>query len=383
MSELESGLSTARRRPVETAKSMVEQVRDDDVPFMAASIAYQAFASLIPILILLFIVVTIVGDQQLAQQVVSATEGFLPDSAQQLLSGAIASEKGVGGASASIIGLVTLIWGSLKIFRGLDKAFSVIFETESENSFVDQLRDGAIVLVSLGAGVLGMIAATSLFAAYSGPLIRIVNLLVLVVGLSLAFLPMYRLFPDAELGWKDAIPGALFAAVGWTVLQFVFQLYIQFAGRGGSSGFLGAVLLLLLWLYLSGLVLLTAAVVNAVLLGEGGPEPKTSDETAEKEAERADELEDRLAHERDRRQTLEYERARLERELATERENGPPELSTVRARNRRLRRRLRWEERAFPVRVVLRVLGMKPDVSVARPSPSISRADGGNPDDAS
>lgn len=359
MSELATELQTARRRPVETGKAVVEQIREDDVPFMAGSIAYQAFASLLPILILLFIVVTVVGDQQLAQQVVSATEGVLPDSAQQLLSNAIADENGVGGASASIIGLVTLVWGALKIFRGLDKAFSDIFETEEENSILDQIHDGLVVLAALGVGIIGLVGATSLFAAFGGPLTWVLNLAVLVGGLTLAFLPMYRYFPDADLGWKDALPGALVAAVGWTALQFLFQLYIQVSSKGDSSGVIGAVLLLLLWLYLTGLVLLIAAVVNAVLLGEGDPEPKTGGKS--EVVERADDLADQLDHERDRRQTLEYERDRLERELETEREPTPTELSVLRERNSRLRQQLRWAEKPLPVRVVLRVLGLKPD----------------------
>jgi membrane protein len=275
MSDFSSELEEIRDSPMAVGKAVLEQIREDDVPFMAGSIAYQAFSSLIPIFVLLFFALTVIGDQQLAQRVVELTQGVFPASAQDLLRKAIASESGVGSASASIVGVVTLLWGSLKIFRGLDKAFSEIYETEDSNSFVDQLRDGFIVFVALGLGIIGMVGALSVFGAFGGPLSQVLSLVVLVGGLTLAFLPMYRFFPDADHSWADAVPGALFAAVGWVILQFLFQLYVGFAGQGGSSGIIGAVLLLLLWLYLSGLVLLLAAVLNAVLLGEGGPAPRT------------------------------------------------------------------------------------------------------------
>ncbi len=363
MSDLSAELRTVRDSPKRVAKSVVEQVREDDVPFMAASLAYQAFASLIPLLVLLFIAVTIVGDEQLAQRVVELTEGVLPNAAQDLVSNAITGENGVGGASASIVGLVTLLWGSLKIFRGLDKAFSEIYETDAANSFVDQIRDGLIVLVAVGIGIVGMVGAMVVFGAYGGPLSRVLSLAVLVTGLAVVFLPMYRYFPDADLGWVDAVPGAVFAAVSWMALQFVFQLYIQFSSRGDSSGILGAVLLLLLWLYASGLVLLLAAVVNAVLLGEGEPAPRTGNEEADEDDahdERTETLRDRLHRERARRQTLEHEHDRLARELERAESNADGDLSALRRRNRALRRWLAWKERPLPVRLFGRLLGAAP-----------------------
>ena len=372
MTDLSAELETVRDRPKRFLRAVIEQVREDDVPFMAASLAYQAFASLVPLLVLLFIAVTIVGDQQLARQVVGFTEGVLPDAAQDLVSNAISGENGVGGASASIVGLVTLLWGSLKIFRGLDKAFSNVYETDERNSFLDQVKDGLVVLAAVGVGIVGMVGAMAVFGAFDGLLSRILSLVVLVVGLTVVFLPMYRFFPDADLEWADAVPGALFAAVGWMALQSLFRLYIQFSSKGDSSGIIGAILLLLLWLYLSGLVLLLAAVVNAVLLGEGEPTPKTGSgsnttgDGTDQSDDRTDALRDRLHRERSRRQTLEHERARLARRL--ERAEGA-DLTALRRRNRRLSRWLAWKRRPLPVRLLVRLLGKAP------PKPELHPAD--------
>jgi membrane protein len=156
-------------------------------------------------------------------------------------------------------------------------------------------------------------------------------------------------------------------------LQFLFRLYIQFSSKGDSSGIIGAVLLLLLWLYASGLVLLLAAVVNAVLLGEGEPAPRTGSEDADEgdaHDERVETLRDRLHRERARRQTLEHEHDRIARELERAESNADEGLSALRQRNRALRRWLAWKERPLPVRLVGRLLGAAPPEPDLRPTGS-------------
>jgi membrane protein len=363
MSELSSQFETAARNPRATGESVLQQLRDDEVPFMAGSIAYQAFVSLIPLLVLLFFVVSVVGDDVLATRLVALTQGFLPDAAQRLLTDAIAG-PGAGSVSASLIGLVTLLWGAFRIFRGLDTAFSEIYETDDENSLLDQLSDGAVVLGVVIAATLAMVAVGSAFAVFEGPFARAVNLLALVAGLTVVFLPVYRYFPDANLSWAEAVPGAVFGALGWGILQFLFQFYVALSGKGGSV--IGAVLLLLTWLYLGGLVLLVGGVLNAVLLGEGDPEPKTSDD----DDPRLRRCVERFHRERDRRQSLQHEVARYRRRLASERADTSPEVARLRRENYALRRRLRWEHKSLPKRSLLRLAGAKPSFAGEGASPS-------------
>lgn len=61
----------------------------------------------------------------------------------------------------------------------------------------------------------------------------------------------------------DVLPDVVFVAVGWAIFQLVFQVYRAFSG-GGSGGVFGGVIVVITWLYFSGLVLLLGAVINAV-----------------------------------------------------------------------------------------------------------------------
>lgn len=256
-----------------TAKAVFSEFTEKNVTLMAAGIAYNAFVSLVPLLLLLLLTVTVLGgglEERLVDIARRSLPGPIADVVVQVFNGDSAA------TGASFVGLVVLVWGSLKIFRGLDMAFSEIYGTESENTIADQLKDGVVVLVGLVLAGITTAVASAVFAVLSDtiPGIGFLTPLVLVFGLVLAFFPMYYLFPDVDLGWRQVVPGVVFSAVGWAALQSFFQVYLAFRGDGLANVF-GGIVLVVTWLYFSGLVLLLGAVINAVISGHA---PGAADE---------------------------------------------------------------------------------------------------------
>jgi len=252
-------------------KRVFSDFSQKNVAFMAAGIAYQAFVSLAPLLILLLLATSVVGGGLETRLLTTARNG-LPAPIADVVGQVFAADSTATGVS--IVGLAVLLWGTLKLFRGLDTAFSEIYETERRNSFVDQLVDGTVVLVSLVVSLVATVAVSTVFATFASriPFLGYATPLVLVAGLVVAFFPMYYRFPDADLGWRDVLPGALFAALGWAAFQALFQVYLLFKS-GGSEGFFGGVIVIVTWLYFSGLVLLLGAVLNAVVGGHSSGAP--------------------------------------------------------------------------------------------------------------
>ena len=260
-------MSSRFDRVVSFGRKVLDEFRAENVTFMAGSIAYQAFVSLLPLL-----------RSRVARRLHrSATKRSPPRSraspsrscrGRPARCSATRSTGVAGSTGASVIGVVTLLWGSLKIFRGLDTAFSDIYDTEAENSFVDQLVDGLVVFVTVGLAIAAAGVATTVFALFEWiPFIGLLSPLLLVVSLTIAFFPIYYLFPDMDVSPRETLPGVAVAAVGWTLLQALFQVYVSFSSKTSAYGILGAILLLLTWLYFAGLVLLLGAVVNAVIAG--------------------------------------------------------------------------------------------------------------------
>ena len=251
-------------RTEEVLRAIVREARAEKLTFMAGSIAYHAFVSLLPALVLLIAVSSSLG-LSLESGVRSLTEALLTRTISEELLGQVTSTNRSTGLS--IVGLAVLVWGSLRIFRGLDTAFSDIYESEAANTFVDQLADGALVLATFAVAIVAAIYVQSRFPITGGgPVVALVGGVVTVVGLTAAFLPMYYVFPDADVSVVEVLPGVLVASVGLTLFALLFKVYVSVSGKGQETQSLVAVVVLLLtWLYFSSLVILLGVAVNAVL----------------------------------------------------------------------------------------------------------------------
>lgn len=239
-------------------------MRRNNLTFMAGSIAHSSFLSLLPLLLLVLVITTAVGNDTLNEQVVSLARRHLSPTGEALVFEALteASDR----AGASLIGVVTLLWGMLRVFRGISTAFDELYG-ESFTGFVRQMIEGLVVFAAIVLATLGTALGITLLAASDHPLVRVINPLVLVTGLMVAFYPIYYVFPSPELHPLEPIPGTVVAAVGWVLLEVVFGLYVSMTDTVTLFGLVGSMILLLVWLYGIALVLLAGATVNVVLAG--------------------------------------------------------------------------------------------------------------------
>ena len=259
------GVQTIRRmRAVSLETAAV--VRERNLTFLAGAIAYAAFVSLVPLLVLVFVVASALRGPATADAVVSAIQGALSPNAADLLRGALTNRTGVFGTS--ILGVVLLAWSALKTFRGLNVAFGVVYGT-GDASFVESVRDGTVALASLSVAAVALVGVSAALAlVVNRRVLDVFGPLFLLIGLAAAFLPVYYVLPDVPMTLRDALPGAGFAAVGWLALGVVFRVYVSVAGASQAAyGVLGGVMVLLTWLYLAALIVLVGAVVNAVVAG--------------------------------------------------------------------------------------------------------------------
>ncbi len=239
--------------------------------FLAAGVAYYAFVSLVPALLLLLVVATTAFGDALATELLESVGGFLTPAGEEAIGGAVASAQGRAGAS--LLGVAVLLWSTLKVFRGLDTAFIEVYGIEERVGFLEQLTDAGSVVIGIGVGITAMLVVGAVAAAVDVPLLASASVLALPVILTVVFLPMYYLLPDPEVTLREALPGAVFAAAGWTVLQAGFQAYAATAGQYQVYGVVGGVLLLVTWLYVAAIIVIVGAVINATLADgpTGGP----------------------------------------------------------------------------------------------------------------
>jgi YihY family inner membrane protein len=283
---------------IDTVRRVVDVAIDRQVTFLAAAIAYYAFVSLIPALLLLVVVATAVFGEAIAVELLAAAGDFLTPAGQEAVAGAISSAGGRTGAG--VIGVAVLLWSTLKVFRGLDTAFAELYGVKEPPDFVKQLADAAsaVLAVSVGIGVMVAIGAF-VAAADAVPAVEAASILVLPAFLAVVFLPMYYLLPEPDIGIREALPGAAIAAVGWTLLQAGFQVYAASASQFQVYGVIGGILLLVTWLYLAAIVVVVGGVVNVVLAGRDEVAPASGASLGGGPA-AADATDRQLQHDRDR-----------------------------------------------------------------------------------
>ncbi|WP_306054559.1 YihY/virulence factor BrkB family protein [Natronococcus wangiae] len=251
---------------VATARSVVDRAREEQLGLLAASIAYHAFFSIVPLLLLVLAIGSPVGGQAFADRLVDLVGDQLSAQGRTVTERALTSPSGRGGAS--VVGVVGLLWGGLKVFRAVDVAFDRVYRVGEDSSLVRQLVDGVLLLVLVGLAAvvtIGLGAVIRRAELIGVPGVSVLGWIGLVVGLLVVFLPVFYVMAPVDVHLREVVPGAVFAVAGWLVLQAGFQVYAATAGDYQAYGLLGAVMLFLAWLYFAGVLVLLGATINAVL----------------------------------------------------------------------------------------------------------------------
>lgn len=245
-------------------RTVVTTARDEQITLLAAAVAYYAFVSLIPLSLLGLVTASVMGGAVFEGQVLEMAEEFLTPDAQEMLVDALTAESGRGGAT--ILGTGVLIWSGLRLFRGLDKAFSQVYDTIGAKTLVGEIANAVVVFLSIVVGVAAMtVVGTAIQRLPASDVAPQLGFALLAATLTVAFYPLFYFLPDADLEPREAVPGTLLAAFGWMLLGAGFQLYTANAGNFAAYGVLGAALLLVTWLHFGALIVMLGAVVNAVL----------------------------------------------------------------------------------------------------------------------
>ena len=170
-----------------------------------------------------------------------------------------------------IIGGVGLLWSSLSLFSALESAFNIVYGRPNRpflhgKSLAAAVMVGSLVALfaSLVVGAIGVDALRRSEPGFAGnsAVAYTVSIFVSLVGIFLFLLTVYRLLTNAPVTIKDALPGAVLAAV---VLEASFQVlptFVRLASVNVTLRVLGGPAILLLWMYLMANVIVFGAELN-------------------------------------------------------------------------------------------------------------------------
>ncbi len=236
---------------------------DDEGGNLTALIAYRAFFSLFPLLLLLTSLLGFVldDDPELRQDAVDSVLGQFPVVGEQIRVGTLE-----GSGVALVIGIVGSLWAGLGVVLAIGEALDRIWAVphlERPGFLASRLR-ALIMLGVLGTLTLastiasGLVGGGSIGAAWGVAVSLALNLLV--------FGALFRLLTTAPPPIRVILPGAAVAAVGWAVLQLVGGYFVSHQIRGATPayGTFALVIGLLAWVHLGAMLTILCAELNAV-----------------------------------------------------------------------------------------------------------------------
>jgi membrane protein len=253
------------------------EVKEDNVPLLAAGIAFYAMLAIFPAIIAMVTVYGMVADPAQVESQVGELAKSLPSGADQLLTEQLKSVTSAGRQSLSIglaLSLLGVLWSASGGVQGLVKGLNLVYDERETRGFL-KLR-GLSLLLTLGAIVVA-VTAVALIAVFpgfvdslglgrAGELAASIGRWVVLALLVLAALAVvYRYAPDrANPRWRWVSWGAVVALVLWLLGSVGFSWYVDNFGKYNQTyGALAAVIILLLWLFLSAFVVLLGAEFDA------------------------------------------------------------------------------------------------------------------------
>ncbi len=253
------------------------EMKSDRVPLLSAGVAFFSLLALVPGMAAVVSLYGLVADPAQVQKRVGNLMGAAPKEVRQMVTTQLKSIVSQSGSKVGIglaIGILAALWSASSGMKHLIEAIDVAYDEGEGRKFL-KLRGIAIVM-TLGALLFFVIAITVIAilpAALAhlglGSAARIIvgilrwPLLGLLLVAALAVL--YRYAPDRdEPKWSWVSPGAIVATVLWLVGSLLFSLYTANFGKYNQTyGSLGAVVVVMLWLFLTAFVVIAGAELNA------------------------------------------------------------------------------------------------------------------------
>jgi membrane protein len=254
---------------------------DDRITNLAAALAYYAFLAVPSVLLLAVGVFSLVASPDAVSTIIERLEGVVPREALTLIDETlrrVTESQASSGITLAVLGGVLALWSLTGAMDTLMWALNAAYDREETRGFVKRrltalamvvlmLIAFALVfgLLVLGPHLSGWIGSAVGFEAFVEWLWWTAQWPILILGLLLAFATILYLGPNVDHPrWQFLTFGTILAVVVWLLASGAFAVYVsQFGSYNKAWGSLAAVIIMLTWLWLSGLALLFGAEVNA------------------------------------------------------------------------------------------------------------------------
>ena len=276
--DIDGGLSLKGVRITELAWQLLREMRTDDCP--AAQLAYYFLFALFPFLLFLTALLGFLPIPHLLERILALLARTMPQEAVGLIQGQVQSLVTQPRGDLVSFGVMAALWTASSAIAAIIDSLNRAYDVEDERPLW-KVR-GLAILLTIGFSLFLVLSLVLLMfgprlgtwiasAVGLGNLFQLLwNILrwPVIVGLAIvAVALLYYYAPNVEQRWRWIVPGAIVSVIAWILVSLGFSYYVNnFGTYNKTYGGIGAVIVLLTWLYLSGLFFLVGGEINAIIV---------------------------------------------------------------------------------------------------------------------
>lgn len=255
----------------------IVKVNNDDIFALGAQLAYYLMLSFFPFLIFLM---TVVGFSHLdSADILDGLRTILPNNVFSLVDVTVVEIVETQNAGLLGASIALTIWSASSGFRAVIKGLNKAYNIKDSRSFIKRsfvaiiftLALVMLIMLTLAMMVFGEVIGKYILAIFPFKSViayiwNISRYLIVVFMMILIFACIYRYTPARKISWREVYPGAIVSTLGWIIVSLGFSYYINnIANYSRLYGSVGAVFVLMTWLYITSMILILGAEFNSIL----------------------------------------------------------------------------------------------------------------------
>lgn len=261
-------------------RDVFREIVEDRALGRAAELAFYLILALFPLLICMLTLLTFLpGSKDLVMQYMAR---LLPEDALGLIRGWVTELFESRSGAVLSFGLLFSVWSASSGMAALMDVLNTAYEVKEGRPFIQAKLTALLLTITLTLFVVcgvslviyGRTLLRWLFHFIEIPFADFWSVLTYISGVGLLFVSLailYNFAPNIDRTANRVWPGSIFAVAGILLFSYLFSLYLQFGpSYNATYGSLGAMMVLMMWLYFTGVVIITGAEINSELMKRRG-----------------------------------------------------------------------------------------------------------------
>lgn len=269
------------KKPKMFFKSLIRKLQEDNVTAMGAQVSYYLILSIFPFIIFFLNILSYTPVAR--DDVLTNLVAILPADTQRIVFNLVSETINKSSDTLLSIGAITGVWAASKGLMALIRALNKAYDVEEKRNYFE-LRALAVLFTLALLVLLVIVLITLVFGEILGNRLfdflgmtdnfivfwQYFRILVSLAFMILVFALLYKFSPsirnEQKISFKNTLPGAIFTSIGWIITSVLFSYYVNnFANYARTYGSLGGIIVLLIWLYISSIIIITGGEVNATI----------------------------------------------------------------------------------------------------------------------